>query len=216
MRMKEFVSQANPLKAALRNILIKTLLRMPKVGDYIRELRWKPPPTYPNGAYFGLPRSRWRGAEGRPIPQPQVRTYAGRRALLDEILGNDFALVGYGVDPRTTLDPKALAGLETLKTRFIALYPYGGRPQGDVAHSAPEGLVEVEDLSGEAVAWFRKVGAKRGHVAFIRPDKVVYAMRPADKIAEAVMHGLHGLKRSLQSALDRQGSRPRQLVLNQN
>jgi 3-(3-hydroxy-phenyl)propionate hydroxylase len=194
VRMKEFVSQPNPVKAALRNAAVALLLKLPKIGDYIREARWKPPPTYLNGAYFGLPRARRNGAEGRPIPQPQVRTYVGRRTLLDEILGENFALVGYGVDPRATLDANTIARLESLNTRFVALYPYGGRPQGGgVSPSTSPGLTEVEDLSGEAFAWFRKVGARPGHVALVRPDKFVYAMCPAASTGEAVSHALRAL-----------------------
>ena len=194
VRMKEFVSMANPLKARLRNAIVALLLKLPKVRDYIREARWKPPPTYPNGSYFGLPRDRRNGAEGRPIPQPQVRTLAGRRTLFDDILGDNFALVGYGVDPRASLDASTVARLESLNTRFVALYSFGGRPQGTrVSPTTPAGLSEVEDLSGDALAWFRKVGARPGHVALVRPDKFVYAMRPAGKIAGAVTHALRAL-----------------------
>ena len=131
VRMKNFVSLANPFQTKLRNVVVKTLLRTPKVGDYLREARFKPPPTYPQGAYFGLPRRRRKGAEGRPIPQPQVRTFDGRRALLDDILGEEFALVGCAADPRAGLDANTLIGLEALGARFVALYPYGGRPQGE-------------------------------------------------------------------------------------
>ena len=196
VRMKEFVSQPNPLKAALRNAIVKTLLKTPKVGDYIREARFKPPPTYPQGAYFGLPRRRRNGAEGRPIPQPQVRTYEGRRALLDDFLGQDFALVGNACDPRAGLDAQTLAALTTLGVRCVALYPYGGRPQRahDVEAAGPSGLAEVEDLSGEGVAWFRSVGAKKGSVAVIRPDKFVYALAPASGAADIVTHALRAMK----------------------
>src|SRR5271166_5018724 len=128
VQMKNFVSLANPLLAKLRNVVVKTLLKTPKVGDYIREARFKPPPTYPQGAYFGLPRRRRNGAEGRPIPQPQVRTYEGRRALLDDFLGEDFALVGYAANPRAGLDAQSLAALTALGVRCVALYPYGDRP----------------------------------------------------------------------------------------
>jgi 3-(3-hydroxy-phenyl)propionate hydroxylase len=194
VRMKEFVSQPNPVKAALRNALVALLLKMPRLGDYIREARWKPPPTYPNGVYFGLSRTRRNGAEGRPIPQPQVRTFGGRRALLDDVLGDNFALVGYGVDPRATLAAHTIGRLESLNARFVVLYPYGGRPQGSgVSPTSPVGLIEIEDLSGEALAWFRKAGARPGHVALVRPDKFVYAMCPAAGIAEAVTHALRSL-----------------------
>ena len=196
VRMKEFVSQPNPVKAMLRNVAVRTLLKTPKVGTYIREARFKPPPTYPDGAYLGLARARRKSAEGRPVPQPQVRTYDGRRALLDDVLGEDFALLGYRVDPRVGLSEDDLAGLTALRTHFVALYDYGGRPQGNKgAHPcAPAGLVEVEDLSGEAVAWLRDTGAKPGHVALIRPDKFVYALTDPARTKAAVAHALHAMK----------------------
>src|SRR5271166_2524543 len=196
VKMKNFVSLANPFQAKLRNIVLKTLLNTPKVGDYLREGRFKPPPTYPQGAYFGLRRWRRNGAEGRPIPQPQVRTYEGRRALLDDFLGEDFALVGNACDPRAGLDAQTLAALTSLGVRCVALYPYGGRPQRahGVETAAPSGLAEVEDLSGEGVAWFRSVGAKKGSVAIIRPDKFVYALAPASGAADIVTHALRAMK----------------------
>jgi 3-(3-hydroxy-phenyl)propionate hydroxylase len=190
--MKDFVSLANPVLAKTRNVVVKTLLRTPRVGDYIREARFKPPPTYPNGDYFGLPRSRRNGAEGRPIPQPQVRTYDGRRALLDDLLGEDYALVGYACDPRVSLDAKTLARLTALGARFVALYPFGGRPQGDAVKrgSAVDALIEVEDLGGEGIAWFRGAGARKGHVALVRPDKFVYALTPAAQLGQAIQQAL--------------------------
>ncbi len=192
VKMKDFVSLANPLLAKVRNVAVRTLLMTPKVGDYIREMRFKPPPTYPNGAYFGLPRRRRNGAEGRPIPQPKVRTYDGRHALLDDILGEDFALVGYACDPRASLDAKTLARLSALGARFVALYPFGERPQGGrVSRSAPtSALVEVEDLGGEGIAWFRRAGARKGHVALVRPDKFVYALTPAGQLGQAIQQAL--------------------------
>jgi len=194
VRMKEFVSQPNPVKAMLRNVAVRTLLKTPKVGTYIREARFKPPPTYPDGAYLGLARARRKSAEGRPVPQPQVRTYDGRRALLDDVLGEDFALLGYRVDPRVGLSEEDLAGLTSLRTHFVALYDYGGRPQANKGSCAPAGLVEVEDLSGEAVAWLRDTGAKPGHVALIRPDKFVYALTDPKRTKAAIAHALHAMK----------------------
>ncbi len=67
VKMKDFVSLANPVLAGVRNLVVRTLLATPKVGDYFREARFKPPPTYPNGAYFGLRRKRRNSAEGRPF-----------------------------------------------------------------------------------------------------------------------------------------------------
>ncbi len=157
---------ANPVLAGLCNLAIRTLMMIPGPNAYMREGRFKPPPTYPNGAYFGLPWRRRNGAEGRPITQPPVRAYDGRRVLLDDILGEDFALVGYACDPRASLEAKTLAQPTALGARFVAIYPFGERPQGDVAKrsSAAGALVEVDDLTGEGIVWFRGAGARKGYV----------------------------------------------------
>jgi len=196
VRMKKFVSQSSPLKAALRNLIVRTMLVTPGLRDYIREVRFKPPPTYRQGCYFGLPRKGRKAAEGRPVPQPWVRSFDGRRTLLDSVLGDGFALMGYAADPRARLDRSSVAALDSLGTRFVALYPLGGRPQGHgIAPSMAAGLVEVEDISGEGIAWLRQTGARRGHVAIIRPDKFVYALAPASEIFAAAQHLLRTMDR---------------------
>ena len=108
VRMKKFVSQSHPAKAALRNLIVRTMLMTPKLGDYIREVRFKPPPTYPKGSYLGLPRKGRKGAEGRPIPQPSVRSFDGRRMLLDDVLGEGFALMGLAPIPARRLIPTVM------------------------------------------------------------------------------------------------------------
>jgi 3-(3-hydroxy-phenyl)propionate hydroxylase len=196
VRMKNFVSQSNPAKAALRNFIVRTMLLTPKLRDYIREVRFKPPPTYPGGSYLGLPRRGRKAAEGRPVPQPSVRSFDGRRTLLDDVLGDGFALMGYAADPRVGLDASSVAELDALGTRFVALYPLGGRPQGhSVARATAPGLVEVEDISGEGVDWLRRTGARAGHVAIIRPDKFVYALASAGDLPAAVQHLLRRMDR---------------------
>jgi 3-(3-hydroxy-phenyl)propionate hydroxylase len=196
VRMKNFVSQSNLAKAALRNLIVRTMLLTPKLRDYIREVPFKPLPTYPQGSYLGLPRKGKKGVEGRPIPQPWVRNFDGRRALLDEFIGQGFALLGYTVDPRSKLDAKSVTALDDLGTRFVTLYPLGGRPQGfGVKPSTTPGLVEIEDISGEAIAWLRETGAGLGHVAIIRPDKFVFALTSEAEIAEAVQHLLRTMDR---------------------
>jgi 3-(3-hydroxy-phenyl)propionate hydroxylase len=196
VRMKDFVSMANPAKAMLRDAIVKGMLVTPGLREYIREMRFKPPPTYPQGAYLGLPRKRRNGAEGRPIPQPVVRTFDGKRGLLDEFLGEEYALLGYAIDPREALDAKALARLAALGARYITVFPFGNRPQGEsVSRNVPPGLVELDDLDGGLIGWLRGCGARPGWVALIRPDKFVYALTPAQKALDAVAH----LARTLQT-----------------
>ncbi len=193
--MKDFVSMANPLLALLRNAVVRIMLRLPYAGSYIREGRFKPPPTYAPGSYLGLPRRRRSGSEGRPIPQPLMRTSEGRRVMLDNVLGEQFAVIGFGVDPRIGLDARAIETLNNLGTRYLTVYDLGRRPQGndDRLRSTLPALIEIEDLSGELDRWLRRSGARVGAVAVIRPDKFVFALVPVVELPGAVTELRHQL-----------------------
>ncbi|SDP98502.1 bifunctional 3-(3-hydroxy-phenyl)propionate/3-hydroxycinnamic acid hydroxylase [Ectopseudomonas guguanensis] len=185
--MKDFVSMSNPFKTALRNAVVKTLNATPVAGKWLREGGFKPTPTYKAGSYLGLPRRGRRGVEGTLLPQPQVRTFTGKRVLLDELLGEGFALIGLEHNPLTALAPESQKFLAALDTRYVTLYPFGGRPQGaSVQRYAPAGVLEVEEPDGDLVAWFRRAGRGRDLVAIVRPDKFVFALVPAKELETAL------------------------------
>lgn len=176
IRMKDFVSMVHPLGTRLRNMLTRLVVRLPKIGTFVRQGDFIPKPTYQAGSYLGLARTRWRGAEGRLMPQPRLRGPDGRRHLLDELAGTGFALIGAGVDPRAALDAEAKALWQALGARFVAIHPFGGRPAGAVPQQTPAGLIECEDPDGSFHQWLRASGGRTGHVAIVRPDKFVFAL----------------------------------------
>jgi 3-(3-hydroxy-phenyl)propionate hydroxylase len=180
IRMKDYVSMVSPLGTMLRNALTRLVVRLPKIGTFVRQGDFIPKPTYRTGSYFGLARRRWRGPEGRLMPQPNLRGPDGRRHLLDELAGDGFVLIGAGVDPRAMPDSASLALWQSLGTRFIAVYPFGGRPAGAVARA--EG---VDGDDGSFHQWLRASGAGRGHVAIVRPDKFVFALVPGRELCAA-------------------------------
>ncbi|HJV00710.1 MAG TPA: bifunctional 3-(3-hydroxy-phenyl)propionate/3-hydroxycinnamic acid hydroxylase [Burkholderiaceae bacterium] len=184
--MKDFVSVSNPLKAMLRNGLVRLVQRTPGLSVLLREARFKPQPVYPQGSYFGLPRRKRSGPEGRLTPQPMVLTRNGKQVLLDTILGHDYALIGASVDPRTHLAPADRQLLDALGTSYVALYPHGGRPQGEVSRSGPAGLVELEDLSGQGIDWFARSGVGAHAVALVRPDKFAFGVVRAQSASQLV------------------------------
>ena len=176
IRMKDFVSMVNPLGTLLRNALTRLVVRLPKIGRFVRQGDFIPKPTYKAGSYMGLARTRWRGAEGRLMPQPNLRGPDGRRHRLDDLAGPGFVLIGAGVDPRTSLDAESKALWAAQGARFIAIHPFGGRPAGAVERAVPAGLIECEDPDGSFHQWLRDSGAAAGHVAIVRPDKFVFAL----------------------------------------
>ncbi len=185
--MKNYVSVSNPLLSTLRNVVTRTLRAIPGVREYLTGYGFKPRPRYHPGEYFGLPRGRRSALEGEQIPQPQLMGRDGRRRLLDDVSGQGFSLLGFGVDPRETLAPADLSLLDRLDARYLAIYPVGGRPQGlQASGRTPEGLSELEDIYCALPAWLKRGGAGQGHVAILRPDKFVYALVPAAELPAAV------------------------------
>src|SRR5204862_7718148 len=85
-------------------------------------------PSFPlaAGILSGGPRHAPYSPAGALFPQPHVRTPAGTSILFDEVLRQSFALLGYNVGPRQTLDVAALASWEDLAARFVTVIPPDG------------------------------------------------------------------------------------------
>lgn len=194
--MMKFVSQRNPIMAWLRNTLVRVMLVAPGLRGYVREGRFKPVPAYPKGSYFGLPRKGGQGPEGRLLAQPRVRTFEGRHLLLDDALGEGWALLGYGTDPCSPLPAVLRRELDALGARYAAVYGLGRRPQGTgVMPVGPAGVAELEDVDGGLSDWLRAAGTRPGHIVIVRPDKFVYGVVPAALLALTLQALIHQLCR---------------------
>ena len=53
IRMKDFVSMVNPVGTLLRNALTRVVVRLPKLGTFVRQGDFIPKPSYSNGRYVG-------------------------------------------------------------------------------------------------------------------------------------------------------------------
>ena len=185
IRMKDFVSMVNPLGTLLRNAATRLVTRLPKIGTFVRQADFIPKATYRIG-YFGVARRRWRGAEGRLMPQPNLRGPDGRRHLLDTLVGKGFVLIGAGIDPRAALDAASLALWQSLGASFVAIYRFGGRPSGEgVIRAVPQGLIETEDPDNSFFDWLEQCGGRHGSVAIVRPDKFVFALAHGQEVSAA-------------------------------
>ena len=185
IRMKDFVSMVNPLGTLLRNALTRLVVRLPKIGRFVRQGDFIPKPTYSNGSYFGIERKRWRGAEGRLMPQPNLRGADGRRHLFDELVGPGFVLVGAGSDPRDSAR-RRIAGAVAIAGREVRC--------GLSLRRAPQRRCRTggacrPDRSGRPGRQLPRLVAPqwRGHgsVAIVRPDRFVFALVPGHQLSAA-------------------------------
>jgi 3-(3-hydroxy-phenyl)propionate hydroxylase len=186
--LKDVVSMTHPVGTLLRDGCIALSQAIGPIKRWFRNGGFKPLPIYKRGSYIGLPRNRWRAPEGVLSPQPEVRCFDSSRMRLDDLLGQGFSLVGLNVDPRDHLDMDSTRLLEGLGTRMVTLYAYGERPQGlsGVARHVRPGCMEVEDIDGHMIRWFRKAGFKQRAVAVLRPDKFTFAVVQPKRLPHAL------------------------------
>jgi 3-(3-hydroxy-phenyl)propionate hydroxylase len=85
--------------------------------------------------------------------QPQVLTDAGTTVLLDEVIGENFAIIAWGCDPTWGLTAEQIAQWKALGTRFIQVLP-------DVQLRAPSDagpdVIRVGDCTGRLKEWFAR------------------------------------------------------------
>ena len=155
------------LQAAFRMLSV-----VPAARTYFAEMKYKPKPRFEAGF---LTRGRSDGAAqliGRLFPQPSVRS-GDRTALLDEFLGDNFALVSLPQSPPSLFDKLPADLWNALELRRVAI-----RAPGD-PHAAPNGVTSVFDADGE---FSRSVKNLPPGLALIRPDRYVAAFLEAENL----------------------------------
>ena len=182
---KDIVSTGRPAAIRARDWGIGAATRVPGLRSYLGEAKFKPQPRYRPGTYAGMPR-RWRGmrgVEGTLMPQIPLRSIAGRPVRLDDALGQGWAVLGVGVDPRTVLGAPVWDSLAPVWSR---VFPMGGRPSGRGSRGpTPGGLVDVDASSDALARWLRLAGADIGSVIVLRPDRHVFSVTAPGHHADA-------------------------------
>jgi 3-(3-hydroxy-phenyl)propionate hydroxylase len=162
------------LQAAFR------LLRVvPPARNYFAEMKYKPKPRFDAGF---LARASRRGASpliGRLFPQPEVRA-ADRTGLLDEFLGNNFALVSLPQTAPSLFDKLPADLWQPLNLQRVAIRAPGG------SAPVPAGVTSVFDATGDFSHSTKNLPPG---LALIRPDRYVAAFLPAENLEASVREG---------------------------
>jgi len=169
-----FLSPTNKLVAGTRDVLAKVLGKLvPSVRDYVAEMRFKPMPTYTEGAVY-KPAESADSPAGRLFIQPQVRTSDGGIAKLDDVIGHRFGVLQWENDPRHFFDDETLRLLRNLDARFITVRSGGFDLDDevdtvDVQGDDAEARV-VLDVDGKLRQWFDE---HRTTLVLLRPDRII-------------------------------------------
>ncbi|MBV9615221.1 MAG: FAD-dependent monooxygenase, partial [Ktedonobacteraceae bacterium] len=87
------IMTTRPSIALLRDLFFRSLDKLAPARETLTEMRIKPQPRYTHGLLLKNSASEARKLVGALFPQPYILTPEGKRVLLDEALGNHFALI---------------------------------------------------------------------------------------------------------------------------
>ncbi|MGH1399963.1 MAG: bifunctional 3-(3-hydroxy-phenyl)propionate/3-hydroxycinnamic acid hydroxylase [Acinetobacter tandoii] len=157
------------------------------IKQYLLEMRFKPMPQYHDGV---LIQNKLKNSPvGKMFIQPKVELVSGEQVLLDEIIGNDFAILAWGVDPQWGLSETSLQQWKKLGVKFIQVLP-AVQLQNE-KRKQYEGVICVGDIGTDIRTWF---GRTNDSMVILRPDRFVAALaipQSVDQISQALFSKLH-------------------------
>ncbi|AJP58945.1 3-(3-hydroxyphenyl)propionate hydroxylase [Pandoraea vervacti] len=118
---------------------------------------------------------------GRLFIQPKVRTSQGEIQRLDDVIGNHFAVLGWGADPTFGLTAQARAVADRLGVRFVL-----AKPDVQMAHTddVPAGVIAIGDPLNRLKNWF---AARPQSVALLRPDRFVAGVCAPQEVSDMLI-----------------------------
>jgi 3-(3-hydroxy-phenyl)propionate hydroxylase len=160
--------------AALRDAVSLLLNAIPSAKSYITQMRFKPMPRYERGVVLHAEPEKTADKNspvGRLFIQPRVGTADGETRMLDDAIGDWFAVLTWAIDPRSYLDEVARAFWQRINARFLTIVPQNQLKEAQ-RHERASDLVILGDIDQSLKDWF---GRHRKSVVVLRPDRFVAA-----------------------------------------
>lgn len=157
------------------------------IKQYLLEMRFKPMPQYHDGVL--IPSTQKNSPVGKMFIQPKVQLVTGEHVLLDDVIGNDFAILAWGVDPQWGLSTASMQQWKKLGVKFIQVLP--AIQLQNEKRKQYDGVICVGDIGTEIRTWF---GRTNDSMVILRPDRFVAALaipQSADQISQALFAKLH-------------------------
>ncbi|MCC8392774.1 bifunctional 3-(3-hydroxy-phenyl)propionate/3-hydroxycinnamic acid hydroxylase [Paraburkholderia sp. MMS20-SJTR3] len=118
---------------------------------------------------------------GRMFIQPRVRTVGGEVVRLDDVLGNRFAILGWGADPTFGLSEQARAIWERLGGVFVLAKP---DTQLVFHDDVPAGVIAIGDVNTRLKDWFTRIPQS---VVLLRPDRFVAGVCSPQQVSQSIV-----------------------------
>jgi 3-(3-hydroxy-phenyl)propionate hydroxylase len=171
LRMGRIMGPPTRLTGALTRLAFHVANAFSPLRSYLSQMRYKPQPMFLDGFQLCDGQSARRTLVGRLLPQPWVRTPMGRQALLDDVLGDGFALICMTDEPMTFAAASHHDIWRRLGVCKVAVVAE------ERAGPSPDAVVVVSGFP--ALDVYRHV---KDLVLLVRPDRYVAATFPLAEI----------------------------------
>ena len=157
------------------------------IQQYLLEMRFKPMPKYHDGILIN--HNHPQSPVGKMFIQPNVQLESGEQVLLDDVIGNNFAILAWGVDPKWGLDAHTMQQWQNLGVKFIQVLP--AIQLRNEKRQIFEGVMTVGEIGTDIRTWF---GQTNQSIVVLRPDRFVAALaipQTLNKISEQLFAKIH-------------------------
>jgi len=183
------IMPTNKLIAFLRDLLFRAVNIVPPIREFLCEARFKPEPRYKRGFLLFNKDSQCRKLTGQMLPQPYMLTRDGDRILLDEVLGDNFALLRLYDKQEEAFVSLQDPFWQQLNVKFVCIQPVGvayTTVKEKLTDSQPEGKQEVTLIidSEKQIGTF--LNDNREICLLIRPDRYIMAAFRVTEYADVV------------------------------
>ena len=166
LNMGRVIAPKSVWKAKAIEALFRVLDHFPAARDYVAQMKFKPPPRFADGFIVPDGAGAKRTLVGRLYPQPRVmvegRQISSEGVLLDEVLGDGFAILVRSPRPDEVLPLLRAAPWSQLGARIVVL----GRDATELGVANPR-LARFTD-----------------HIILLRPDRYVAACLKVDDVVK--------------------------------
>ena len=147
----------------------------PSAQAYVAQMKYKPKPRFMSGFLFFDGQRKSQTIVGSLFPQPSVETREGEKVLLDDILGNGFALLALTARPDLAFASTGQPLWSHLDVRRVAVLPL------EVPWCGSSGSTVVRERD-HALSVLRAKYTE--HLILLRPDHYVAACIPIAEVAQ--------------------------------
>ena len=172
MTLGKIMMPGTLLKAKLIQAAFRALRWIPPANDYITQMRYKPKPRFTKGFFVADGADPRNTLVGRMVCQPMLERPDRSLVRLDDLLGNDFALIACHTNPAQAFEGMPLLPFEqSLNLKRLCITPRFYNP----FPAAPDAAYTVRDVSGE---FERHCPGAQDIWLLVRPDRYVMACIP--------------------------------------